>query len=73
MSGIEVCRQIRREPESRDIPVIMVPARGEESDHIQGFDNDTDDYVTKPFSIGQLLTRTQASLRRLNRPNWKIR
>ena len=57
MSGIEVCRQIRRKPESRDVPVIMVTARGEEGDRIRGLDTGADDYVTKPFAIGELLAR----------------
>ena len=64
MSGIEVCRQIRRKPESRDLPVIMVTARGEESDRIRGLDTGADDYVTKPFAIGELLARIRALLRR---------
>ena len=53
MSGIEVCRQIRRKPESRDLPVIMVTARGEEGDRIRGLDTGADDYVTKPLAIGE--------------------
>jgi two-component system, OmpR family, phosphate regulon response regulator PhoB len=64
MSGIEVCRQIRRKPESRDVPVIMVTARGEEGDRIRGLDTGADDYVTKPFAIGELLARIRALLRR---------
>ncbi|NIY75651.1 phosphate regulon transcriptional regulatory protein PhoB [Thalassospira sp. HF15] len=64
MSGIEVCRQIRRKPESRDLPVIMVTARGEEGDRIRGLDTGADDYVTKPFAIGELLARIRALLRR---------
>ena len=64
MSGIEICRQIRRKPESRDLPVIMVTARGEEGDRIRGLDTGADDYVTKPFAIGELLARIRALLRR---------
>jgi two-component system phosphate regulon response regulator PhoB len=64
MSGIEVCRQIRRKPESRDLPVIMVTARSEEGDRIRGLDTGADDYVTKPFAIGELLARIRALLRR---------
>src|SRR5688572_19279175 len=45
VSGLEVCRQIRRRPETRDVPVIMLTARGEESDRIRGFDSGADDYV----------------------------
>ena len=64
MSGIEVCRQIRRKPEWRDLPVIMVTARGEEGDRIRGLDTGADDYVTKPFAIGELLARVRALLLR---------
>lgn len=64
MSGIEVCRQIRRRADTRDLPVIMLTARGEESDRIRGLDTGADDYVSKPFSIGELMARIRAQLRR---------
>jgi two-component system phosphate regulon response regulator PhoB len=64
VSGLEVCRQIRRKPELRDIPIIMLTARGEEEDRIRGLDNGADDYVTKPFSPSELLARVRAILRR---------
>jgi two-component system phosphate regulon response regulator PhoB len=64
MSGIEVCRQLRRKPRSRDIPIIMVTARGEESDRVRGLNMGGDDYLTKPFSMPELLARVRALLRR---------
>ena len=64
MSGIEVCRQLRLSPATRDVPVLMVTARGEESDRVQGLDTGADDYLTKPFSPAELLARIKAVLRR---------
>jgi len=65
LSGIEVCRQLRRLPETRNVPIIMLTARGEESDRIRGFETGADDYVTKPFSPRELVARVQAVLRRV--------
>lgn len=64
VSGIEICRRIRRAPETRDLPVIMLTARGEEPDRIRGLEVGADDYVTKPFSPGELVARIRALLRR---------
>ena len=64
VSGLEVCRQIRRKPESRDVPVIMLTARGEEADRVRGLEGGADDYITKPFSPGELVARVRAVLRR---------
>ncbi|MEM8840570.1 MAG: phosphate regulon transcriptional regulator PhoB [Pseudomonadota bacterium] len=64
LSGIEICRWIRARAESRDIPVIMLTARGEEEDRIRGLDTGADDYLTKPFSIPELTARVRALLRR---------
>jgi two-component system phosphate regulon response regulator PhoB len=64
MSGIEVCRQIRRRPSTRDLPVIMVTARTEEQDAVRGLNTGADDYITKPFSMDSLLARMRALLRR---------
>jgi two-component system phosphate regulon response regulator PhoB len=64
VSGIEICRQVRRRSELRDLPVIMLTARGEESDRIRGLDVGADDYVTKPFSPAELAARIRALLRR---------
>lgn len=65
VSGIEVCRRIRRKPETANIPVIMLTARGEEVDRIRGLDSGADDYITKPFSPTELLARIRAVLRRI--------
>lgn len=64
LSGIEVCRQLRRKTETRAVPIIMLTARGEESDRIRGLDCGADDYITKPFSIAELVARVRAVLRR---------
>jgi len=64
LSGIEVCRQLRRKPATRDLPIIMLTARGEESDKIRGLNTGADDYLTKPFSLPELMARTRALLRR---------
>ncbi|MGF1610559.1 MAG: phosphate regulon transcriptional regulator PhoB [Kiloniellales bacterium] len=64
MSGIEVCRRIRRLPATRDVPIIMLTAKGEEGDKVRGLDAGADDYVTKPFSPAELIARMRAVLRR---------
>ncbi|GIK99852.1 MAG: DNA-binding response regulator [Alphaproteobacteria bacterium] len=64
LSGIEVCRQLRRIPETRAVPIIMLTARGEEGDKLRGLDSGADDYVTKPFSPTELVARVRAVLRR---------
>ena len=64
MSGIEVCRQIRRRAATRDLPVIMVTARTEDQDAVRGLNTGADDYITKPFSMEALLARMRALLRR---------
>ena len=64
MSGIEVCRQMRRNNKMRDIPIIMLTARGEEADRVRGLNSGADDYITKPFSPTELLARMRAVLRR---------
>lgn len=64
VSGIEVCRQIRRMPESRQLPIVMLTARGEEADKVRGLNSGADDYVTKPFSPSELTARLKAVLRR---------
>ena len=63
-SGLEVCRRLRRQAETRDIPVLMLTARGEEADKIRGLDSGADDYITKPFSPAELIARLRAVLRR---------
>jgi len=64
LSGLEVCRQLRRRPATRALPVIMVTARTEDADAVRGLDVGADDYVTKPFSMEALLARMRALLRR---------
>jgi two-component system, OmpR family, phosphate regulon response regulator PhoB len=64
VSGIEVCRRLRRSPETRALPVIMLTARGEESDRVRGLDSGADDYVVKPFSPSELVARLRAVIRR---------
>lgn len=64
MSGIEVCRQLRRRPETRELPIIIVTARAEDQDAVRGLNIGADDYITKPFSIDALLARVRALLRR---------
>lgn len=63
-SGIEVCRALKGSATTKGIPVVMVTARGEEIDRVVGFEIGADDYVTKPFSVRELLLRVQAVLRR---------
>ena len=65
VSGIEVCRRLRGRPETRNLPVIMLTARGEESDRVRGLDTGADDYLTKPFSMTELIARIRAVLRRI--------
>lgn len=65
VSGIEVCRRIRGRPETRNLPIIMLTARGEESDRVRGLDTGADDYLTKPFSMTELIARIRAVLRRI--------
>ena len=63
-SGIEFARQLRKEPQTQQIPIIMLTARGEEGDKIRGLEVGADDYITKPFSPRELLARIKAVLRR---------
>ena len=67
LSGIEVCRQLRRRPATRELPVIMVTARTEDQDAVRALNTGADDYLTKPFSVGELLARIRAILRRSDR------
>lgn len=64
LSGIELCRRIKARAATRDIPVIMLSARGEESDRVRGLETGADDYVTKPYSRPEFLARIRALLRR---------
>lgn len=65
MSGTELCRRLRREPLTRRTPIIILTAKGSESDRVSGLDLGADDYITKPFSVRELLARVRAVLRRM--------
>ena len=65
LSGIEVCRRLRRMPDTANVPIIMLTARGEEEDRVRGLETGADDYVTKPFSPRELVARVGAVLRRV--------
>lgn len=65
VSGIELCRRLRSKPDSRSIPIILLTARGEETDRIRGLSTGADDYVVKPFSLPELMARVRAILRRV--------
>ena len=65
VSGIEVCRRLRQNPDTRNLPIIMLTARSEEADRIRGLETGADDYLTKPFSTAELLARVKAVLRRI--------
>lgn len=62
-SGLEICRQVKRNKDTKHIPVIMLTARGEEDDKIRGLDTGADDYVVKPYSVRELMARVRAGLR----------
>jgi two-component system phosphate regulon response regulator PhoB len=65
VSGIEVCRRLRAQPKTRNLPIVMLTARGEESDRVRGLDTGADDYLVKPFAMSELTARLRAVLRRL--------
>jgi two-component system phosphate regulon response regulator PhoB len=64
LSGIELCRRLRARPETRQLPIIMLTARGEESERVRGLATGADDYIVKPFSVPELSARVRALLRR---------
>ncbi|WP_324755364.1 phosphate regulon transcriptional regulator PhoB [Roseovarius sp. Pro17] len=64
VSGIEVCRQLKARSATRGVPIIMLSARSEEVDMLRGLDTGADDYMTKPYSLAELMARVQAQLRR---------
>ena len=64
LSGIELCRRLRRRDDTRNVPILMLTARGEEEDRVRGLGIGADDYVVKPFSLPELLARIKALLRR---------
>ena len=65
VAGIEICRQVRAKPETKNLPIIMLTARTEEPDRIRGLDTGADDYITKPFSTTELMARIRAVMRRI--------
>lgn len=65
VSGIEVCRRLRARQETANVPLIMLTAKGEESDRVRGLDTGADDYIVKPFSMTELFARIRAVLRRI--------
>ena len=65
MSGLEICRQLRRNTSTQNVPIIMLTARADEPDRVRGLENGADDYVVKPFSPKELVARINAVLRRL--------
>ena len=65
VSGIEVCRRLRQRSVTRNLPIIMLTARGEESDRVRGLDTGADDYIVKPFLMSELTARVRAVLRRI--------
>ena len=65
LSGIEVCRQIKSNPDTRAIPVIMLSAKSEEADRVRGLETGADDYVVKPYSVSELMARVRGQLRRV--------
>lgn len=68
MSGVDICKLIRSKPDIKDIPIIMLTAKGEEEDKIRGLSSGADDYVTKPFSVPELMARVKTQLRRAPEP-----
>ena len=64
LSGIELCRRLRARPETRQLPIIMLTARGEESERVRGLATGADDYIVKPFSVPELVARVRALMRR---------
>ena len=64
ISGVEICKLIRAKPDIKNIPIIMLTAKGEEEDKVKGLSAGADDYVTKPFSIPELMARVKANMRR---------
>ena len=77
ISGVEICKLIRAKPDIKEIPIIMLTAKGEEEDKIKGLSAGADDYVTKPFSIPELMARVKANMRRapeiITTKNWCLR
>ena len=69
VTGIEICRKLKSEPGTREVPIVMVTAKGDEVDRVVGFELGADDYVVKPYSLRELLLRVDAVLRRTSPPS----
>jgi two-component system OmpR family response regulator/two-component system alkaline phosphatase synthesis response regulator PhoP len=72
IDGVTVCRAVRREGPNRDVPILMLTARREESDKVLGLDSGADDYLTKPFGVRELVARCHALLRRVRRSHEEL-
>lgn len=70
-SGLQFIKHLKREAMTREIPVMMLTARGEEEDRVRGLETGADDYITKPFSPKELVARIKAVLRRISPWRWK--
>ena len=64
LSGVEICKMIRSKPDLKNIPIIMLTAKGQEEDKVKGLNAGADDYVTKPFSVPELMARVRTNMRR---------
>src|ERR1700748_340090 len=73
LSGIELCRRLRARPETKQLPIIMLTARGEESERVRGLATGADDYIVKPFSVPELLARRQPRASRHGAGLWRYR
>ncbi len=71
VDGLEICRALRSKPQTADLPIIMLTAKGEEADRIVGLEMGADDYITKPFSPREVMARIKALLRRVEKPKAK--
>ena len=72
MSGTDLCRRLRREPATRRTPIIMLTAKASEADRVAGLDLGADDYITKPFSVRELLARVRAVMRRVDESTQQV-
>ena len=68
IDGLEVCRQLRQNQRTKHLPIIMLTAKGEEFDKVLGLELGADDYMTKPFSVRELVARVKALFRRIGNP-----
>jgi two-component system, OmpR family, phosphate regulon response regulator PhoB len=69
IAGLDVCREVRAEPHTKDVPILIVTAKGQEADRLLGLETGADDYVTKPFNVRELILRASALMRRASTTN----